>query len=163
MPKATEKNKGWNWKKVLFLGGRLLLGGVFVYASVDKIIHPAAFAEAIFNYQILPDELINLTSIILPWVELLLGAFLILGVWLPGCLFLANLLMMVFIGALLLNAIRGLDIHCGCFTSDPQDLLWWYMVWFLIRDGMILTLAAYLLFNVFQLKKDRSDNEPSQK
>lgn len=45
---------------------RLFLGAVFVYASLDKILHPQAFAEMVYNYQLLPDVLINLTAIILP-------------------------------------------------------------------------------------------------
>ena len=73
------------WKRGRFfaLMARLILGVIFIYASIDKIFHPAAFAEAVYNYQILPDALINLTAIVLPWLELILGAFLILGLWLP--------------------------------------------------------------------------------
>ena len=33
---------------------RLVLGGVFIYASLDKIAHPAEFAKAIGNYHVLP-------------------------------------------------------------------------------------------------------------
>jgi hypothetical protein len=70
---------GW-----LALITRLFLGGVFIYASVDKVLHPADFARAVYNYQILPNGLINLTALLLPWLELLLGMCLLAGVWLPG-------------------------------------------------------------------------------
>lgn len=66
---------------MLSIFARLILGGVFVFASFDKILHPASFAEAVYRYQILPDGLINLTAIVLPWLELIVGGFLILGFW----------------------------------------------------------------------------------
>ncbi|MGA8240229.1 MAG: MauE/DoxX family redox-associated membrane protein [Desulfobacterales bacterium] len=45
----------------MFLALRLLLGTVFLYASYDKILHPQAFAQAVYNYQILPDMAVNPT------------------------------------------------------------------------------------------------------
>ena len=38
----------------LYTAGRILLGGLFIYASWDKVLQPAVFAEIILNYQILP-------------------------------------------------------------------------------------------------------------
>jgi len=57
-------------EKRIIMAMRIALGIVFVYASIDKITHPAAFAEAILNYQILPDQLINITAIIMPCLAL---------------------------------------------------------------------------------------------
>jgi cobalt-zinc-cadmium efflux system protein len=125
---------------------RLILGAVFVLASVDKIIHPAAFAQAIYNYQILPDALINLTAIILPWLELLLGILLISGLWLPGAAVLVNLLLLAFFGALVFNVARGLDVHCGCFTASTEGTP--ATTWYLIRDTVFLVLGCVLSFKV---------------
>jgi uncharacterized membrane protein YphA (DoxX/SURF4 family) len=125
---------------------RLILGAVFVIASVDKILHPAAFAKVIYNYQLLPDVLINLTAIILPWLELLLGILLIWGLWLPGAALLANLLLLVFFGALLFNVARGLDVHCGCFSTSTEGTP--ATTWYLIRDTIFLVLGCVLSFNV---------------
>lgn len=58
------------------LCARLILGAIFVYASIDKILHPDAFAKAVYNYQILPHAFINPTAMVLPWLELILGIFL---------------------------------------------------------------------------------------
>ena len=77
----------------LYHGARIVLGIVFIYASYDKILHPAAFAKVIYNYQILPDELINLSAIFLPWLELVIGSLLIIGIWLPGSVFIGNILL----------------------------------------------------------------------
>ena len=126
---------------------RLVLGGIFIWAGADKILHPAAFAQAIYNYQILPGETINLTALILPWVEVLLGVFLVVGVWLPGAVALTNILLLVFLGTLVFNVARGLDVHCGCFSSstegDPATL------WYLLRDTVFLCLGGYLFVKVF--------------
>ncbi len=127
------------------------MGGVFVWASTYKILHPAAFASVIANYQLLPDVLVNGYAVTLPWLELLLGFFLIFGLWLPGAVVLSNLLLVVFSGALVFNVARGLDIHCGCFTSDtignPKT------TWYLVRNAVLITVAAYLLFKVVIRKK----------
>ncbi len=133
-------------KKPLFFWARLILGIIFFLASVDKIIHPAAFARMIYNYQVLPDGLINLAATFLPWVEILLGILLIFGVWLPGTVVFSNLLLLTFFGALVFNVARGLDVHCGCFSTntegDPNT------TWYLIRDSAFLILGGYLLFKV---------------
>ena len=149
----NEKKTGRNWKKSIFLTCRLILGGVFIYASVDKILHPAAFAEAVYNYKILPDALINLTAIILPWLELILGVFLILGLWLPGAALLSNLLLLTFFGALVFNLARGLDIHCGCFSTSQEATLNLCMCLYIIRDGIFLLLGFYLLLHIFFEKR----------
>ena len=149
----NEKKTGRNWKKSIFLMCRLILGGVFIYASVDKILHPAAFAEAVYNYKILPDALVNLTAIILPWLELILGVFLILGLWLPGAALLSNLLLLTFFGALVFNLARGLDIHCGCFSTSQEATLNLCMCLHIIRDGIFLLLGFYLLSHIFFEKR----------
>ena len=142
--KAFEKINVWTRQRVIILAARLILGGVFVFASIDKILHPAAFAEAVYNYQILPDNLINLTAIVLPWLELVLGSLLIIGVWLPGSVLVSNLLLLTFIGVLIYNTSRGLDIHCGCFSTEPsEDPL---SIWTIARDAVFLVPAVYLLF-----------------
>ena len=142
--KALEKKNLGTRQRVIILVARLFLGGVFVFASIDKILHPAAFAEAVYNYQVLPDSLINLAAIVLPWLELVLGSLLIIGVWLPGSVIVSNLLLLTFIGVLIYNTSRGLDIHCGCFSTEPSgDPL---SIWTIARDAFFLVPAVYLLF-----------------
>ncbi len=126
---------------------RLLLGIIFVAASVDKIIHPGAFAQIIYNYQVLPDKLINLAAILLPWIEVSIGFLLIFGVWLPGATMLINLLLLTFFGTLMFNLARGINVHCGCFSTsasgNPQT------VWYVIRDSLFLILGLSLFHQVF--------------
>jgi uncharacterized membrane protein YphA (DoxX/SURF4 family) len=108
----------WKWtdNRCVELVCRLLVGGVFVYASFDKILHPTEFAMVVYNYQILPLPLSNLLAMSLPWLELFTGLALIIGTWRAEASFLLGSLLVVFIVALTVNVYRGVDIDCGCLT-----------------------------------------------
>lgn len=133
---------------IFFHLARICLGAVFLFASYDKILNPQSFAEAVYNYQILPDAMINLAALILPWLELLMGLCLISGIWLPGAVLLSTGLLLIFIAAMLFNQMRGLDIHCGCFstknTGEPVGLLWT-----VARDLAFLIISGYLTAALF--------------
>jgi putative oxidoreductase len=103
----------------------LAVGAVFIYASHDKILMPAAFARIVYHYQLigpndhLPALLPNLLAVILPWVELLTGAALIVGMWRREASLIAATLLVVFIVAVGQALLRGIDIeNCGCFALD---------------------------------------------
>ncbi len=142
-------------KKIIWLI-RIALGIVFIYASIDKIFHPAAFAQDVYNYQILPDALINITALILPWLELFLGTCLIAGILMPGALLLANLLLIVFMAALIFNLSRGLNVHCGCFSTKATGIAdKSEMIWTIVRDAVFL---AGGLFSFLRLYSERKSN-----
>lgn len=144
-------------KNRLWTGARFVLGALFITASIDKVAHPAAFAAIIHNYQILPDNLINISAIVLPWLEGLLGLCIIAGLWLPGTVVLANLLLFVFFSALVFNLARGLNIHCGCFstklTDSPQT------AWYVTRDSLFLLLGFSVLYSLFRKRTERKSRE----
>jgi uncharacterized membrane protein YphA (DoxX/SURF4 family) len=96
---------------------RLGLGAIFIYASLDKIAHPAAFATAIGHYRMLPYFLVALMAAMLPWLELLCGLALILNRWTAGAALLIAGMNMIFIIAIATAMARGLDISCGCFST----------------------------------------------
>ncbi len=137
-------------QRYLRLAARLILGGVFLYACYDKILHPAAFAQVIYHYQILPESWIGAAALVLPWLELLVGVFLIVGVWLPGAVLCANLLLLTFWSALLYNTLRGLNVDCGCFGAATDHATVATMTWYLVRDGLFLVPAVYLLVRVMR-------------
>lgn len=124
---------------------RLGLGGMFVYASLHKIIDPAAFAKSIYNYQILPDQAINLAALILPWLELCLGLALISGRGALGAAAWCHGLLWVFFLALVYNQVRGLNIHCGCFTNATLSAEAPPMLWYFVRDTSLLIASGVLL------------------
>jgi uncharacterized membrane protein YphA (DoxX/SURF4 family) len=147
-PRSGTPHRDW-----LYLSARLFLGGLFIYASADKILKPADFARAVYNYQILPDGLINPAALVLPWLELLLGLCLVSGKWMFGAMIWSNGLLWAFFLALLFNRYRGLDVHCGCFSTrlDPADTV--PTVWYLLRDAFFLIVAGYLMFRQVTVSK----------
>jgi len=123
----------------LFLLARIVLGGLFVWASLDKIAHPAAMAEIIYNYQILPDALVNLSALFLPWVELLCGLSLVFGVLARGAALILTVLLLVFMLALGYNLYRGLEVACGCFSTSGDGGGMRLDLW---RDAGMLVMAG---------------------
>ncbi len=132
---------------------RIFLGLVFLYACWDKILHPDAFALVIYNYQILPAPLIHFTALVLPMLELMLAIGLLFGIWLPGVLLLSNLLLAVFFSALLFNAARGLDIHCGCFSAASDDGVPAATSQYILRDVAFLAVSLFLLLQHYREKR----------
>jgi len=99
---------------------RLILGVVFIYASYDKILNPTAFSENIHNYHFTPIFVENLAALIIPWLELIIGIFLILGVFLEGSISITIGMLVFFIVILTQAVIRGIDVHCGCFKTEAD-------------------------------------------
>jgi uncharacterized membrane protein YphA (DoxX/SURF4 family) len=155
-PVSVDTRQRWTPKRPLYFWIRLALGTVFIVAGADKIFHPLAFAKSIDNYQILPDHLVNLVAVILPWVELVLGSLLIAGIWLPGAIALANLLLATFFAALVFNVARGLSVDCGCFTLNKAENP--STAWYLFRDTIFLLSGGYLSYRTFT-KPSRSNHE----
>jgi len=96
---------------------RLVLGGVFIYASIYKILDPAQFAKSIWYYHILPGELINISALILPWLELLCGLALIVGAYYRGAILWVNVMLLIFMAGIASAVYRGISIDCGCFKA----------------------------------------------
>ena len=124
------------------LVARVLVGAVFIAASIEKILDPAAFADLVANHDLLPLPVVNGFAIILPWLEILIGVLLIAGIWIPGSVLLANALLIMFASALGINMLRGVDVHCGCFTTHPAGSP--DMLATLLRDFIILIPSGYL-------------------
>ena len=127
---------------ILFL--RLAIGGIFLAACLDKIAYPAKFALAVSNYRFLPDVLINLWALILPWVELVVAVLLIAGIWVEASALISGLLCFSFFIALSAALARGLDIGCGCFTlSETQSRI---STLNLFRDAVLFAGSLWILF-----------------
>jgi len=126
---------------------RMMLGLLFVYASLDKIANPQNFAQIVYNYKILPSFLVNIFAITLPWVELICGLFLIGGIFLESSSLIVLVLLLAFtIGTSYNVFIRGIDIQCGCFTTSLSAKKQGAEL--LFRDGILLLMSLQVfLFN----------------
>lgn len=121
----------------------LALAGVFLAAAFPKIAEPAKFALAIYQYGILPDALVNLAAIYLPWLEITCAAALaVLPAARRGALVLLAGLLVVFTLALALTFLRGQPVPCGCFGGDGESPSTWLS---LLRNLGLLGLAALAL------------------
>ena len=58
---------------------RFILGVVFIYASYEKILDPIEFSKNIHNYHATQIFIENIVALVLPWMELIIGLFLIFG------------------------------------------------------------------------------------
>ncbi len=100
---------------------RLIVGAVFIYASFDKLMNQEEFSKAIYNYKIdFLSPFINIFAIVIPYVELIAGLFLILGIYKRGSSFLISFMLVIFIIALTQAYARGLDINCACFSLESS-------------------------------------------
>ena len=109
------------WITTIF---RVGFGGFLLYAGGLKAFDPAASANATAAYKILPTDLAHTFGYILPWVEVALAIFLILGIFIKPSAIASALLMLMFVGAIASVWARGMLIDCGCLggggTIDPS-------------------------------------------
>ena len=129
---------------ILILLVRVLLGGLFIVASLDKIVDPYAFTTSILNYKVIDSTFATATATFLPWLELLCGIGLILGLYPRGSLLLITAMLIVFTILVASALFRGFDISCGCFSQDPNASKIGYQK-ILENCGMIV-LGIYLMF-----------------
>jgi len=127
---------------------RIVLGIVFIWASLYKIAEPREFAMSIALYDMLPLSLVNVLAITLPVVELAAGATLVLGLWTRASALVVNGMLLMFIGAIgYVVFVRGkAEFGCGCFSPAAEeagkelatDTLW--------RDVAYLVGGLYVMF-----------------
>ena len=135
----------WRGHAWLCLPARLYLGWVFIYACLHKIAHPGVFALDIATYNMLPLSLINLMAIILPYLELVAGAMLIVGFRVKAGALLVSAMMVIFVIAVSYALYQGLDTSCGCFASQAMedDPIGAHTI---LRDVGWLLLGLYVMF-----------------
>ena len=135
---------------------RIIIGSILIISGLGKLLSPYQnFQYVIQAYQLLPSWGEALTAQIFPWIELIVGVFVLLGLWtslgLRGALVLFGLFVAVVGQALL----RGLPLeNCGCFGDwvhfKPQTVI--------IMDSAGLLLTLLLLRNLAHAKKFSLDS-----
>jgi uncharacterized membrane protein YkgB len=118
---------------------------MFLYASHDKILAPAAFAKIVYQWQVGGAVFSNLVAVILPWVELVAGLLLLVGPWTrEAALVVAGLLLSFNLAAVSVLA-RGIDVeNCGCTSvkaGEPRGPFTG-VGWFLLTRNTVLFAAA---------------------
>jgi uncharacterized membrane protein YphA (DoxX/SURF4 family) len=129
-----------SFPRILWRVVAIIIGGLFIYAGVVKVIDPAEFARDIDNYKMLPWQASVWIGLYLPWLEILCGLALIARVLYRGSVFVLTALMVLFIVITVIAKARGLDISCGCFghASKYLSFAWHLVLDFLLLGGLVL-------------------------
>jgi uncharacterized membrane protein YphA (DoxX/SURF4 family) len=137
------------WPRWLLLAGRLILGGVFVYAAYTKLNQPwMLFAMSINSYQIVSESSTKILAQTIPWFELALGLVLLTGWILRWSATVASAVLVFFFSVMLHAYMKNLEIFCGCFgvgeKLGPLTLL---------RDGSLAALALIVAVSAFLIHR----------
>ena len=91
------------------------IGVAFAVAGLAKLVDLPQLAQSVHNFRILPIWSENLLAVVLPWIEIVAGLSLMLGIEARAGAVVATALMIVFTAAVAAAWARGLDFECGCF------------------------------------------------
>lgn len=126
-PIVIERPRTRSKLRWLLVAGRIVLGLIFIYAAYAKLHYNGGwhlrdyyffFAMGIDSYKMLPLTIVQGMAKVLPWLELALGAMLVIGVGVRWAGLLVSALLIVFMIALAHAALGGLEINCGCFGNN---------------------------------------------
>jgi uncharacterized membrane protein YphA (DoxX/SURF4 family) len=121
----------------------IALGAVFLYAAHDKVLDPRPLVTIIWGYRLLPPGPINPMAIYMPWLELLVGLAMLTGFKRRAAAMLTTGLLTMFTVALAINAVRGINVACGCFSTSAQDV---ENAWLLVLRDVPMLAAALVLW-----------------
>jgi len=124
---------------------RIAIGGLFIYAGLQKIGTPLQFADSIATFKVLPPELINLVALALPPFEILVGGLLLFGAFVRPAAFALVGLDAVFIVLLLQAIARGLEVDCGCFGSGEPSR---WAAWLSLGRNLMLLVGCWWVYRL---------------
>ena len=138
---------------------RVFLGGYFLFAAMPKIVEPYAFSVSIVHYEMMPDWSINAFSLVIPWLELLIGVCLIVGFRVRSASIICAALLAMFIVAIGWAMANGLQIDCGCFGDANKEEVGWGKIF---KNLGMMAMCAYLVWrpmSVLALESTRTAKE----
>ena len=146
---------------------RLIFGGVLLVAGAIKVTDPYGSATSVRAYQMLPVHLANFLGFVLPFAEIGLGIFLIVGIWVRFMAVASSILMIAFVIAISQAWVRGISLDCGCFGKggliDSGELPVWNYTIEIGRDILLALTGAYMFrYPNGKFGLDKSDNSSSQ-
>ena len=126
--------------------GRLLLGAVWIVAGTSKIGDLAASGRAVNAYELLPVAAGRALGAGLPFIELMIGALLLMGLATRLAAVLSTALLAAFTAAIASVWARGLSIDCGCFGGGGALAAGQHPAygWEIARDVALLLVAVFV-------------------
>jgi uncharacterized membrane protein YphA (DoxX/SURF4 family) len=105
---------------------RVTAGLVWLVAGAAKLADLEHFRVQVGAYDVLPNGLEAAFAYALPFLEVGIGLYLIVGLLVRGTAALSCVLMALFIVAMVQARLRGLVLDCGCFgVLARQPIGWW--------------------------------------
>lgn len=132
------------YKKTLCILARVILGGVFIYASVYKIAFPREFVNVVVSYHLVPDTLAVWVAYLLPWGELCLGIAAVIGFRVKEATLMMCALLLFFLAATGLRSLAGPLKACGCFPRN-SPLATTDIRLIVLRDSLFFSLGILIL------------------
>jgi putative oxidoreductase len=122
---------------------RILTGATLLLAGISKIrIGHNRFLQAIMGYDLIPKNVASIMARFLPWLELITGSMLLVGLYVQVATLIAFGLFLLFCGVVTISLLRGKNNDCGCFrTITPVQ---WRLVFrnvFLM--GLLIPVFAF--------------------
>lgn len=139
--------------QVITLGVRVIVGALFVLAGATKVGHFNDLAAAIAGFRILPESIIAPLAVILPFFEIGLGAYLLLGLFTRTAAWIAAIQLAIYAGAIASAVVRHIPANCGCFGPQDQATADWPHVAVDIALAGICLLLARRAPGIFSLDK----------
>jgi len=138
-------------RKVLYWFFRLIVGGTFVAASINKIAFPNEFASIVADYRILPSSLIMVFAYALPWIELILGILLLTGLAIRPVASALLLLLLFFSLAIVKRGAEGAINNCGCFSTSTHGNTQ-SVILLISRNIFLMSMCLFLSFGRKKMK-----------
>jgi Methylamine utilisation protein MauE len=101
-------------------GVSFLIGVIFIVSGADHLLNPYYFLGSIYAYGICAPRTGQVVAVILPALQLVVGASLLVRLWRDAAHFLALSMLLAFAFAQGVAFVRGLDISCGCFAACEE-------------------------------------------
>jgi uncharacterized membrane protein YphA (DoxX/SURF4 family) len=122
----------------LMIPVRLYLGYTFLISGWEKINHMEGFVTIVKGYNVLPPWIAEIFGRSLPFVEIIVAVYFVVGLLTRWTSVVTALMMFSFMIATVINLVRGTSpLNCGCFdlTEYKEGFGWhtffrqvWYMV-----------------------------------
>ncbi len=97
---------------------RVFLGLMLLWSGVIKALDTEVFGALIMRYRIIPDILVPYPAIVIPYLEIVLGLFIVAGYKIRAAASISVLMMIFYAFALSVNLVRGETFDCGCLHLD---------------------------------------------
>jgi uncharacterized membrane protein YphA (DoxX/SURF4 family) len=138
--------------KIIAILLRAGLGGVFLFAGLSKIGRPYAFLEQVFMYEMVPQSIALAVAMFFPWMEIVLGAFVLYGLALRGSYAVMVTLGAVFVVAQMTALLRGSEISCGCFGGELDEGK--VSGFTIARTALLAALATVALLQAYRQQRN---------